>query len=194
MISAIHGMAIPAASGGGTPVFVQSAKVMFIADGSFRTDTNWNTVDQNTTNGALVNNSGASIGWEITVPATPDWDIDPNVTNSGNADFSAMALRNGVYTYVSGQTKTITFSSLDSSKLYKVKIASLVGYDDTTMRTMVTVSGVTKALENNTANTIYQQDFDVAASSSSVVISVSPDTGETYGFFCAIILEEYSTS
>lgn len=180
--------------GGGTPVFVQSAKVMFTADGAFRTDTNWNTYDQNTADGALVNQLGVALTWKITIPAIPDWDIDPNVTNSGNADFSAVALQNGVYTYASGQTKPITFSSLDSSKLYKVKIASLVGYDDSSMRTMVTVSGTTKALENSSANTIYEQTFDVVSSSSSVIISISPDTGHTYGFFCAAILEEYTTS
>lgn len=178
---------------GVSPVFVQSAKVMFTADGAFRTDTNWNTIDQNTTNGALVNNSGASIGWKITVPASPDWDIDASSSSPAYGDFSAVSLDRTVYTYNPGDVKVITFSSIDALKSYKVRIASYIGYQEDIQKTLVTVNGVTKLLANDVANTPFYQEFDLVSGSASLAVSITTQSGSTYASFCAIILEEYTT-
>lgn len=196
MIAALHGFIGKPSSGGGTPVFVQSAKVMFTADGAFRTDTNWNTIDQNTTNGALVNQLGASIGWKITVPSSDDWDIDANASNSGFGDFTSVALERAVYTVGSGTSKTITYSSLDTTKSYKVRVASLQGYDDPAgdNKADVTVNGVAKQLLNALGFTPYEQDFDLITGVSSLSVTVGTAAGATYALFCAIILEEYSTT
>lgn len=181
-------------NGGGTPVFVQSAKVMFTANGQFRSDTNWNTIDESATNIALSNNTGIVNGWEISVSGN-DWDIDDAVSNSGLGDFSSIALQRLVYTFNTGAVKIISFTSLDSTKKYKLRFAGLAGYDDPTgdATNRITVNGVTKDLALPLGFTGYEVSFDVTGLST-MTATLSPLPGNTYAAVCAAILEEYSTT
>lgn len=174
--------------------FIQSSKIMFTSDGQYREDTNWNTVDQGVTNGDLINNTGQNIAWKISVPAMDDWDIDPEVSNPGFGDFTSVSLSRVVYTYVSGDNKIITLSSLDNTKSYKVRIGALTGYDDPNgdMKTNVTINGVTKVLENALGFTLYEVVFENISGVNNIVIDISNAPGGTYATICAMILEEYT--
>jgi len=177
---------------GSNPVFVQSAKIMFTADGDFRTETNWNTIDQNITNASLTNSAGTLTAWKITVPSSNDWDIDGYPSNVGSGDFSVMALSKVVYNYGSGTSKTITFSSLNAAKVYKLRIAALY-YDDPTGddKTNITVNGVTKQLLMAVANTPYIVEFD-GLTGTTISFTVSGAGSAIYPMISAAILEEYT--
>lgn len=174
------------------PGFIQSSKIMFTSDGQYREDVNWNTIEQGVTNSALINNSGVSIPWTITIPSTPDWDIDAQATNSGYEEFTPISLERAVYTYGVGDVKVITLNGLDSTKVYKLTVASLIGYDEDIQHTLVTVDSITKELANNVGLTPFHQEFDFSLVSS-MNISVTTKAGSSYASISAMILEEYTS-
>jgi len=180
---------------GAVSTLLQSAKMMFTSDGAFRTETNWNTLDQNaTTNTSLVNFIGVTTNWLVSISG-PDWDIgDIQPTAPAFGDFSAVSLQQLVYTYQSGNVKTIAFTGLDSTKRYKLRFAAMDAYDDPAGDTtaVITVAGATKKLMIPIAFQTQEIYFDITGSTTATA-TITHDTGKQYAGLCAAILEEYSS-
>jgi hypothetical protein len=168
------------------------AKIMFNADGQTRTDTNWNTVAQISTDAALIDQNGDSLPWTMTIPSLDDWDIDPVASNSGSADFSAVSLERVVYTLAPGTSKIVTIDNLNASKVYKIQVAALTGYDDPAgdNKTNVIINGVSKELSMALGFTPYVVTFEDLTGSTSIDIEITTATGATYAMASAMIIEE----
>jgi len=179
-------------SAGGTTL-LQTVKIMFTADGAFRTDTNWNTIDQSFSNIQLSNFTGALTNFYISVSGD-DWDVDsyPGNVASPDGDFSVTALAGVVYTYNGGRTKTITITGLNAAKYYEPKVGVLY-YDDPAgeNKTNVTINGVTKQLLLSTANVPYIQLFDKITGVTTLTMVVDCAPGAIYAIISALILREY---
>ena len=185
-------MALGASAGGGTTL-LQTVKIMFTADGAFRTDTNWNTIDQSFVNTQLSNFDGFLTNFYISISGD-DWDIDgyPGNVADPAGDFSLVSLAGVVYTYNGGRTKTITITGLNAAKYYEPKVGVLY-YDDPAgeNKTNVTINGVTKQLLLSTANVPYIQLFDKITGVTTLTMVVDCAPGAIYAIISGLILREY---